>query len=532
MSSRRANALRAGLDPEFHDLLVKLGKTNSLSQQRNLISAEVQSLRLKMAAPFTPLASSLTFVPCRFRAFFCEMMGFDTSDFAHLEAVLLCQNARNLYEKRIAHLIAAIFLGGHSDLGLLMTNTLQRDLSSNNVYEVAMALSVVSSVVTAETLPSLIHELVRRKSVLVFRKLWQIDKQAVHPYIKKIKHMIADPDPSVMSASLITLHELVLNNPTSYKSLASAVVHILNQILEHRLDCSYDYHGVPAPYIQVNCMRLLALFDTLASEIATVVLDAFHRVDTNQQDNIAYMVMLQCVKTLVARQATAAQSLNYVLPVVLRLLNNGTELDRLAAIECVNLIAVQYPSRVISVAPVLTAVFDDTTTDMSLKQTFHNMQHITTLAASHIQDPVISSKLVLESFEMLSDATRPHLTNTIMGHVSGRWIAPDLAISYAIRWLQDPVHPRNKTWLATWCGAANTIDHLATLLSQLAASPADPDLVSHVVEMSIKLGSTHKIVFPNEMIKAVATFGKSPHIGLTNRVRQFFEAANSVGSPV
>nr|KAJ3419595.1 AP-4 complex subunit epsilon-1 [Polyrhizophydium stewartii] len=177
MSAKRAKALRAGLDPDFHELLVQLSKTASATTQRNLLAAEVQSLRLLAAAP--PSKSKASKSRLLVRAMFCEMMGFDTSDFAYLQAVTLCQDSRNLFEKRLAHLVAAIFMQSGHELSLMMTNTLQRvmhasykhhqrssavsneaneqDLCSSNVFEVAMALGVVAATATTDMIPSLVR---------------------------------------------------------------------------------------------------------------------------------------------------------------------------------------------------------------------------------------------------------------------------------------------------------------------------------------------------------------------------------------
>jgi len=57
--------------------------------------------------------------------------------------------------------------------------------------------------------------------------------------------------------------------PAGYKDLISSFVSILKQITEHRLPRDFDYHRIPAPWIQMKLLRILALLgraDQTASE--------------------------------------------------------------------------------------------------------------------------------------------------------------------------------------------------------------------------------------------------------------------------
>lgn len=63
---------------------------------------------------------------------------------------------------------------------------------------------------------------------------------------------LCDNDPGVMGATLCPLYDLILEESNSYKDLVVSFVNILKQVAERRLPTSYDYHQMPAPFIQVR----------------------------------------------------------------------------------------------------------------------------------------------------------------------------------------------------------------------------------------------------------------------------------------
>ena len=78
-----------------------------------------------------------------------------------------------------------------------------------------------------------------------------MDKKSVLDHVDKIRRALCDRDPSVMGATLPLFQALVQDDPLQFKDLVPSFVSILKQIIEHRLPREFDYHRIPAPWIQV-----------------------------------------------------------------------------------------------------------------------------------------------------------------------------------------------------------------------------------------------------------------------------------------
>jgi AP-4 complex subunit epsilon-1 len=141
---------------------------------------------------------------------------------------------------------------------------------------------------------------VRLVDKLFVVRLYQMDKSSLKDHADKIRRVLCDRDPCVMGASLPLLHDLVKDDVAAYKDLVPSLVSILKQIVEHRLPREFDYHRIPAPWIQMSILRILALLgrgDQASSEgMYEVLVDVMRRADTGI--NVGYAIVYQTVHTV------------------------------------------------------------------------------------------------------------------------------------------------------------------------------------------------------------------------------------------
>ena len=242
------------------------------------------------------------------RLVYVEMLGHDAS-FGYMKAVELSASS-NLLEKRVAYLCAGLCFAPEHEFRMMLVNRLQRDLQSANVLEVSIALPAAAKILTVDMIPAVLpilekllkhdQEIVRKKTVMLLHRFLQLSPESVAHVGEKFRRSLCDKDPSVMGASLHLFHALVRADPVPFKDLVPSFVSILKQVVEHRLPRDFDYHRVPAPWLQMQLLHILAALgraDQASSEqMYEVLLDVIRRGDTGT--NVGYAILYECVRTV------------------------------------------------------------------------------------------------------------------------------------------------------------------------------------------------------------------------------------------
>jgi len=103
-----------------------------------------------------------------------------------------------------------------------------------------------------------------------------------------------------MGASLHIFFEFARANPTSCKDLVPSFVSILKQITEHRLPRDFDYHRMPAPWLQVKLLSILGLLGTAdqkaSEQMYEIIEECMRRADSGV--NVGNAIIYECVKCI------------------------------------------------------------------------------------------------------------------------------------------------------------------------------------------------------------------------------------------
>ncbi|CAG8543565.1 9729_t:CDS:10, partial [Racocetra persica] len=139
---------------------------------------------------------------------YLQMLGYDMS-WASFHVVEVMSSAK-FFQKLSGYLAATQSFRQDTDVLMLTTNLLKKDLASGNHLEVGIALNGLSHIVTPDLARDLCQDLVsmlshsrpyvRKKVVLVLYKLFLKFPEALRLSFPRLKERLDDPDPSVVCA--------------------------------------------------------------------------------------------------------------------------------------------------------------------------------------------------------------------------------------------------------------------------------------------------------------------------------------------
>ncbi|CAG9861610.1 unnamed protein product [Phyllotreta striolata] len=159
---------------------------------------------------------------------YLQMLGYDISWAGFNVIEVMSSNKFTL--KRIGYLAASQSFHCDSELLMLTTNMIRKELNSQNQYEAGLALTSLSCYISTDlardlsndilTLLSSTKPYIRKKAVLMMYKVFLKYPDALRPAFPKLKEKLEDPDPGVQSAAVNVVCELARKNPKNYLSLA------------------------------------------------------------------------------------------------------------------------------------------------------------------------------------------------------------------------------------------------------------------------------------------------------------------------
>ncbi|KAJ9457126.1 AP-4 complex subunit epsilon [Diplonema papillatum] len=290
---------------QFFELIRSIGEAKSKQEEDKIIAKEIAVLKSKMGEKDIDKKQMKEYVV---RLLYCEMLGHN-AEFGYIHCVNLIASTE-LLEKRTGYLAVQLTISPENDLLYLVVSAIQKDLKSSNFLEVCCALNAATKLINTELMTCVIedvrkcldHEqaIVKKKAIVCIHAFWRKNEFGVGAP-KQYHSVLCDKDPAVMACALNFLQDLSCLNPEENKHLVLSFVSILQQICEHRLKKEYDYHRIPAPWIQIKLLKLLAILchqDPEKSREAYLVVEEAMKRAADSGINIGFAVIYECVKTI------------------------------------------------------------------------------------------------------------------------------------------------------------------------------------------------------------------------------------------
>lgn len=185
-----------------------------------------------------------------------------------MHALKLAQKG-NLQQKHTGYLAVEFFLHPQHELVILLINTIQKDLNSSNHLEVTLALTVVCHLINNETVHNVLHLVenklhhpvpsVRKCAVLTLSHCLQLinSESAYLMAFPKLEKCLTDLDLDVVSVVIPTLHKIIKKLDDDFSYIVDSLLQLLDQILLRRIPHCMNYSDIPAPWLQIEILKLL-----------------------------------------------------------------------------------------------------------------------------------------------------------------------------------------------------------------------------------------------------------------------------------
>ncbi|BFY99699.1 hypothetical protein BsWGS_02740 [Bradybaena similaris] len=209
------------LDKNLQDLVrgIRNHKENESKYIAECIDEIKQELKQENLAIKANAVNKLTYL---------QMLGYDIS-WAAFNIIEVMSSTKFTF-KRIGYLAASQSFHEETDVLMLTTNMIRKDMSSQNMYDSGVALNGLSCFITPDLARDLANDIMtlmtssrpylRKKAVLIMYKVFLQFPEALRPAFPRLKEKLEDPDPGVQSAAVNVICELARKNPKNYLSLA------------------------------------------------------------------------------------------------------------------------------------------------------------------------------------------------------------------------------------------------------------------------------------------------------------------------
>lgn len=288
----------------FFDYIRSVGEAKSKQEEDKIVAKDLIDLKKALSEKQIDKKLLKEYVV---RSYYAEMLGH-SADFAHIQSVNLTSNTDLLF-KRTGYLATWLSVSPEHEFMYLIVSNLQRDMKSAAFLEISCALTSASKLIRPELMTCINTDvsglmahpnaLVRKKAVLCMHAFYRKSDGLIADQ-KLFRQALCDRDPSVMGSSLALFHDVVLNDIENQRDLLPSFISILKQITEHRLSREFDYHRVPAPWLQIKLLKLLSLLagdnKVLAEKCTEVLTEVMKRADTGL--NIGHAVVQECILTI------------------------------------------------------------------------------------------------------------------------------------------------------------------------------------------------------------------------------------------
>ena len=257
---------------KLREFIKRIRACKTLDEERSLCnkeSAEIRNLKKETAQKLA--VRSMT------KCMAMSLLGYQT-EFIHMTCISLLAS-QNFTQKRLAYLGICMLLDEKSDILLLSSNVIKKDLASNNKYIVAAALNTIGEIGTPDmcrdTCPEIIKCLnstnpyIKKKAALALSKVVKSCPELIDTVQQNLATIFEDKNHGVLLAGLALAEQVFRAEPKivkKYKKYSSNLCKQLKNLISTSYAPEYDVNGITDPFLQIRILEVLGFFGRSSSK--------------------------------------------------------------------------------------------------------------------------------------------------------------------------------------------------------------------------------------------------------------------------
>jgi AP-3 complex subunit delta-1 len=201
-------------------------------------------------------------------------------------------SSKRFVHKRIGYLAASQIYRTDTDVLLLTTNQIKKDIGSQNQYEIGIALSGLAKFMSPDLARDLANDIitlttstrpyVRKLATLITYKVFLNFPDALRPTFQRLKEKLDDADQSVQSCAVNVICELARKNPRNYLSLAPIFFKLLQSSTNN--------------WMRIKIIKLFAALCPIEPRLAKKLIDPLTSLI---HQTPAMSLLYECINTVI-----------------------------------------------------------------------------------------------------------------------------------------------------------------------------------------------------------------------------------------
>ncbi|OHT02345.1 Adaptin N terminal region family protein [Tritrichomonas foetus] len=286
------------------DFIAAIRLADSIEHERFIITSEQADMRSYIRECDPALRPRIVA-----KLVFLNTIGENVA-YGQMEVLTLMSHELYSY-KRIGYTAASVILDESSEITVLITHTILKDLESHDYRTQCLALALLSNIGSAETCRSVsthVQKLIESNNAMVMKRaamaavrIVQRVPELAENFKQSVQKLLKNGSHGVVIAAINLMSHIIAKEPSlinSFQRYSSAFTKILKQLNQSRPSREFTFTIFNDPFLQIKLMKILGKLKKPSNELDEVL----ESIATGSEirRNTGRSLLFQAVETIVA----------------------------------------------------------------------------------------------------------------------------------------------------------------------------------------------------------------------------------------